>query len=60
MKTLKERMEALVGITKIEWNTLKYVIDEGFARKQKEIDASVRISQEEMAAIIRSTFPKGR
>ena len=43
MKNIAEYAKRLEGMTKAEWDLLKPVIDETFARKQRELDEHIEL-----------------
>jgi len=52
MKKIAEYAKRLEGITKADWNSLKIVIDEMFARKQRELDAHIELPMAEAEKVI--------
>lgn len=52
MKKIAEYAKRLEGITKAEWDSLKIVIDETFARKQRELDAHIELPMTQVEKVI--------
>ncbi len=49
--TVKERIEALSGISYSEWRKIEFVINESFRVKKGELEHELKLSQEDLLVI---------